>query len=213
MTRTPSPPPGTQTSPPPFPRALDNSQPPSPKMATLPTMPATTISIRAATLADLPALIALTCAATETQLMTRFLFGHRPDDAVRAQTASLTASLGARASRTRPTGATSSRPWTTRRRAPSSAGPSDTTAAAAPPDFPAHIAGEIRRSWVRVTGGKAHVVIGALYVRPDRQGEGIGRQLVAHLDATYGLEDELVMVSTRADAEAFYARLGWVVAG
>ena len=53
-------------------------------------------------------------------------------------------------------------------------------------------------------------VLGALYVTPDRHGQGIGRQLVEHIYSRYDLDKELVIVQTRAVSEGFYTKLGWV---
>lgn len=54
------------------------------------------ISISETTESDLPDAIAVCCDAVETDILTRFLFGHRQAEAVRKQTASLTTSLGKR---------------------------------------------------------------------------------------------------------------------
>jgi GNAT superfamily N-acetyltransferase len=56
-------------------------------------------------------------------------------------------------------------------------------------------------------------VLGALYVRADRHRQGIGRQLVNYLYSTYNLDEELVIVQTRAISEGFYNKLGWTTVG
>lgn len=55
-------------------------------------------------------------------------------------------------------------------------------------------------------------MLGALYIRTDRQGHGIGRHLVEYLYSKYDLDNELVIVQTRAMSEGFYAKLGWITA-
>ena len=55
--------------------------------------------------------------------------------------------------------------------------------------------------------------IGAVYVRPDRQGQGLGRQMIEYIYAAYDLDSELVILQTRAMSEGFYHKLGWVTAG
>jgi len=57
---------------------------------------AANISISEATESDLPDMVAVYCGAMETDIITRFLFGHRRAEAVRKQTESLMASLGKR---------------------------------------------------------------------------------------------------------------------
>lgn len=46
-------------------------------------------------------------------------------------------------------------------------------------------------------------------MRIDRQGQGIGKQIVEWLYERYGLEKEVVIVQTRAMSEGFYEKLGW----
>ena len=55
-------------------------------------------------------------------------------------------------------------------------------------------------------------MLGALYVRIDWHGHGIGRDLVEYVYSKYDLDKELVIVQTRAVSEGFYAKLGWVTA-
>jgi len=53
-------------------------------------------------------------------------------------------------------------------------------------------------------------VLGALYVKTDQQGRGIGRQLVEYIYSKYDLENELLIVQTRDISEGFHLKLGWV---
>lgn len=96
-------------------------------------------------------------------------------------------------------------------------------------DFVAHYLQEQKKNWSELVARKSHVgkinefgstaetlmkatVIGALYVRPNRQGEGIGKSLVEYIDSKYDLDSERVLVQTRAISEGFYAKLSWVTA-
>ena len=47
-------------------------------------------------------------------------------------------------------------------------------------------------------------------MRTDRQGQGIGKQMVEYLYKMYGLGSEMVIVQTRAMSEGFYENMGWV---
>ena len=101
----------------------------------------------------------------------------------------------------------------------------------AQPDFPLHYQREVKRNWLKLIAGKPHVgkilpllpstyriwrtyvpVLGALYVRIDRQGRGIGKHLVKYLYSKYNLNNGLVIVQTRGISEGFYAKLGWITA-
>lgn len=53
-------------------------------------------------------------------------------------------------------------------------------------------------------------MIGALYVKPNQQRHGIGRHLVEYLYSKYNLDNEFVIIQTRAMSEGFYAKLGWI---
>jgi len=55
-------------------------------------------------------------------------------------------------------------------------------------------------------------VLGGLYVRAGWQGHRIGKHLVEYLYSKYELDNELVIVQTRAMSEGFYAKLGWITA-
>jgi GNAT superfamily N-acetyltransferase len=77
-------------------------------------------------------------------------------------------------------------------------------------DFPQHYTREVRKKWFRITAEKKHVAIGALYVRIDWHGRGVGRKLVEHIYSKYDLDKELVIVQTRAMSEGFYKKLGFV---
>ncbi|KAI9684244.1 MAG: hypothetical protein M1822_005717 [Bathelium mastoideum] len=177
------------------------------------------ISISEATESDLPEMVSITCDAMEPDILTRFLFDHRRSEAVRKQTESLMASLGKRF--THPTNrchimkavdTQTEEPvgWSLVRwedgdiAAPPHGGPDQ-------PDFPTHYQREQRKYYLKLMGGKPHVVLGALYIKPDWQSHGIGRQLVEYLYSKYDLDNEPVIVNTRATSEGFYAKLGWTM--
>ena len=46
-------------------------------------------------------------------------------------------------------------------------------------------------------------------MRTDQQGRGIGTKLIENLYSKYELDNELVLVQTRAMSEGFYQRLRW----
>ncbi|MCJ1382477.1 hypothetical protein MMC17_005590 [Xylographa soralifera] len=181
---------------------------------------AANISISEARESDLPDMVAVCCDGMEADILTRFLFDHRRAEAVRKQTVSLMASLGKRF--THPTNRcyivkavdTQTRElvgWSLVRW-------EDGKAAALPnsgsnqPDFLMHYQREQKRNWLKLTAEKPHVVLGALYIRTDRQRHGIGRHLVEYLFSKYDLDNELVIVQTRAISEDFYTKLGWITA-
>ena len=125
---------------------------------------ATNISISDATQSDLPGMVAVLNNATETDILTRFFFGHRRAEATRNQTESLMASLGKRF--THPTNRcyiikavdTQTRElvgwilvrWEEGAKPPES--DSDQ-----PPDFVAHYTREVRRNWFKLLAEKPHV--------------------------------------------------------
>lgn len=55
-------------------------------------------------------------------------------------------------------------------------------------------------------------MLGWLYVRPDRQGQGIGRALVDYVRPYLGPHGYLTCIATNTRAAAFYERMGFAVA-
>ena len=55
-------------------------------------------------------------------------------------------------------------------------------------------------------------MLGGLYVRTHRHGQGIGKHLVEHFYSKYDLHKELVFVQTRATSEGFWEKMGWTTA-
>ena len=131
---------------------------------------AVNISISEATEADLPDMVAVCCNSMEADILTRFLFGHQWDEAIRKQTESLTASLGKRF--THPTNRCyivkavdtqtgeligwSLVKWedgTWLNGNPVAPLNSDSDQ----PDFPMHYQQEVKRNWIKLMAGKPHV--------------------------------------------------------
>lgn len=189
---------------------------------------------------DLPKMIEICCNAVASDIITSFLYGFQPGEAVRKQTESLTASLGRRF--TQPTNKCHIHKavdvitgdligwilvkW------------EEGDPYALPPDykveagnFAAYYGKEIKHAWSRLLAGESHVgkslflgwkghkclltilpAIGAIYVKPGYQRNGVGRQLVEFIYSEYDLHKELVIAQTRCVSEGFYKRLGWITA-
>lgn len=169
------------------------------------------ISIRPALEADLPAMIAITCAAMAPDPLTRLLYG---ENAVKTQTESLNASLGKRF--TAPSNpcfifiAVTEKGvvgWILVRWEEGMAFPPSLSSSK--PGFQDWYSWQIRRKWASYLEGRKHVVLGALYVKPEYQGQGVGRKLVEYIYEEFALEGEEVIVQTRERSEGFYGRLGW----
>ncbi|KAL9107644.1 MAG: hypothetical protein Q9227_007451 [Pyrenula ochraceoflavens] len=176
------------------------------------------ITISEAQESDLPPMVSVAVDSMEADILTSFLYGHRRAEAARKHTESLTGSLGKRfthpTNRCHITKATDTQTgelvgwslvrWEDGTPLADSGGSSDQR------DFPTVYMTEVKKRWNRLTAGKPHV--GALHVNPDRQRQGIGRQLIGYIYSKYDLDNERVFLFTRATSEGFYEKLGWVTA-